>query len=96
MTEERKFHFASETAIGFIEGDFFMTINGNDLEGTFDMGDAKIRLNEGYYEDGNFSGKFSEVILLTPVDGTIEGQIEGDSCALKMTTGFGTRELRSV
>ena len=93
---EKKFHFASETAIGFIEGDLFLKIDGNDLEGTFDMGDAKIRLNDGHYEDGNFKGNFSEVVLFTPVEGTIEGQIEGDKCNLVMVTGFGRRELKSV
>ena len=96
MSEKRKYHFASETAIGYIEGDLHLEIDGNDLEGTFDMGPTKIRLDDGHYEDGKFNAKFSEVVLFTPVEGTIEGQIEGDICTLVMVTGFGRRELKSV
>ncbi len=96
MSEKRKYHFASETAIGYIEGDLYLEIDGNDLEGSFDMGEAKMRLRDGYYEDNHFKGSFSETVLFTPVEGTIEGQIEGDDCTLEMVTGFGKRVLHSV
>ncbi|MBR0384515.1 MAG: hypothetical protein IJH61_07500 [Eubacteriaceae bacterium] len=96
MSEEKKFHFASETAIGYIEGDLHLFIDGSELDGTFDMGDAKMRLREGHYENDHFSGNFSETVLFTPVEGTIEGQIEGEDCTLTMTTGFGTRVMKSV
>ena len=49
MSEKRKYHFASETAIGYVEGDLYLEIDGNDLEGSFDMGEAKMRLRDGYY-----------------------------------------------
>ena len=96
MAEEKQFHFSTETSLGHIEGDLHLEIDGNDIEGSFNALGVDMRLREGYYEDGHFSGKISETLLFTPVEGTIEGDIEGDDCTLTLTTGSGTRVLHSI
>ena len=96
MAEEKQFHFAAETSLGHIEGDLHLEIEGNDVEGTFNALGVEMHLRDGHYEDGRFSGSFKESILFTPVEGTIEGQIEGDECTLQLTTASGTRTLHSI
>ena len=96
MATEKQFHFATETSLGYIEGDLYLEIEGNDIEGTFNALGIDMHLRDGHYEDGRFTGTFKESILFTPVEGTIEGQIEGDDCTLQLTTGSGTRTLHSI
>lgn len=96
MAEQKKFHFATETSLGFIEGDLCLEIDGNDVEGSFNALGVNMTLLDGHYEDGHFSGRFKEEILFTPVEGTIEGDIDGDNCTAIMTTASGVRELRSM
>jgi len=95
MAEKKQFHFATETSLGYIEGDLDLEIDGNDVEGTFNALGVVMHLRDGHYEDGRFSGNFQETLLFTPVEGTIEGQIEGDECTLQLTTASGTRTLHS-
>ena len=95
MAEKKQFHFATETSLGYIEGDLDLEIDGNDVEGTFNALGVVMHLRDGRYEDGHFSGSFQETLLFTPVEGTIEGQIEGDECTLQLTTASGTRTLHS-
>ena len=96
MAEQKQFHFATETSLGYIEGDLFLEIDGNDVEGTFNALGIDMHLRDGRYEDGHFSGQFNEILMFTPVAGTIEGQIEGDDCTLQLTTASGTRTLHSM
>ena len=96
MAEKKQFHFATETSLGFIEGDLHLEIEGNNVEGSFNALGIDMHLIDGHYENGHFSGSFSETILFTPVEGTIEGQIEGDNCTLQLTTASGTRVLHSM
>ena len=96
MAEKKQFHFSTETSLGHIEGDLHLEIDGNDIEGSFNAFGVEMRLQDGHYEDGHFSGKFSEVLLFTPVEGTLEGQIEGDECTLEMTTASSTRVMHSM
>lgn len=96
MAENKKFHFSTETSLGHIEGDLLLEIDGNDIEGSFNALGVDMRLRDGYYEDGHFTGKISETLLFTPVEGTIEGQIEGDECTMELTTASGTRVLHSM
>ena len=96
MAEEKKFHFAAETSLGYIDGDLHLQIDGNNIEGTFNALGVDVHLLDGHYENGHFSGKFSETILFTPVEGTIEGQIEGDACTVQLTTESGSRTLHSI
>ncbi len=96
MAEQKQFHFATETSLGYIEGDLFLEIDGNDVEGTFNALGIDMHLRNGHYEDGHFSGQFNEILMFTPVAGTIEGQIEGDDCTLQLTTASGTRTLHSM
>lgn len=96
MSEKKKFHFATETSLGYIEGDLCLEIDGNNLEGSFSAFGVDIHLTDGHYADGHFSGKFKEVLLFTPVEGTIEGDIDGDKCTGTLTTASGTRELHSI
>ena len=96
MAEQKKFHFASDTSLGHIEGDLHLEIDGNDVEGTFNAVGINLHLLDGHYEDGHFTGKIQEVLLFTPVEGTLEGQIEGDKCTLQLTTASGTRTLQSM
>ena len=96
MAEEKRFHFATETSLGYIEGDLFLEIDGNDIEGSFNALGVEMHLRDGYYEDGHFKGNISEVLLFTPVEGTIEGTIEGDECTLELTTASGTRTMHSI
>ena len=96
MAEEKKFHFATDTSLGFIEGDLCLTIDGNNIEGSFTAFDVEMHLRDGYYENGHFEGKFKEVLLFTPIEGTLEGQIEGDSCTATITTESGSRQLKSI
>ena len=96
MAEEKRFHFATDTSLGYIEGDLYLEIEGNDIEGSFNALGVDMHLRDGYYEDGHFKGNFKESILFTPVEGTIEGQIEGDACTLQLTTASGTRTLHSI
>ena len=96
MAEEKKFHFSTETSLGHIEGDLHLTIDGNDIEGSFNALGVDMRLLDGHYEDGHFTGRISETLLFTPVEGTIEGQIEGDDCTMQLTTASGTRTLQSI
>ncbi len=95
MAEEKKFHLATETSLGHIEGDLYLEIDGNDIGGSFNAMGVDMRLRDGHYEDGHFTGKISETLLFTPVEGTIEGTIEGDKCTLQLTTASGTRTLES-
>ncbi len=95
MAEKKQFHFATETSLGFIEGDLLLEIDGNDVEGSFNALGVDMHLQNGHYENGHFSGNFSETLLFTPVEGTIEGQIEGDDCTMELTTASGTRTLHS-
>ena len=95
MAEEKQFHFATETSLGFIEGDLHLEIEGNNIEGSFQALGMEMHLIDGHYENGHFSGSFKETILFTPVEGTIEGQIEGDACTLQLTTASGSRTLQS-
>ena len=96
MAEEKKFHLATETSLGYIEGDLYLKIDGNKLEGTFNAFGVEMQLRDGKYDNGHISGSFSEVLLFTPVEGTIEGDIDGDKCTLQMTTASGTRTLQSM
>ena len=96
MAEEKKFHFSEETSLGHIEGDLYLEIDGNDIEGSFNAFGVEMRLRDGYYGDGHFKGSFKEVLLFTPVEGTIEGQIEGDECTATITTGSGSRTIHSI
>ena len=96
MAEEKQFHFATETSLGFIEGDLHLEIDGSNVEGTFNALGIEMHLLDGHYENGHFSGNFKETILFTPVEGTIEGQIEGNDCTLQLTTASGTRVLHSM
>ena len=95
MAEEKSFHFSEETSLGHIEGDLILQIEGSNVEGSFNALGVDMRLRDGHYESGHFSGSFEEVLLFTPVEGTIEGQIEGDECTLQLTTASGTRTLHS-
>ena len=96
MAEKKKFHFASETSLGHIEGDLRLKIDGNNIEGTFNALGVDVHMIDGHYEDGHFAGKFKEIILFTPVEGTIEGDIEGDECTATITTASGSRTLHSI
>ena len=96
MAENKQFHFAAETSLGYIEGDLYLEIDGNDVEGSFNALGIEMHLRDGYYEDGHFKGSFKESILFTEVEGTIEGQIEGDECTAELTTASGTRTLHSI
>lgn len=96
MTEEKKFHFAAETSLGYIEGDLCLEIDGNDVEGSFNALGVDMHLIDGHYEDGHFEGKFKEVLLFTPVEGTIVGDIDGDECTATITTASGSRTLHSM
>ena len=96
MAETKKFHLETETSLGHVEGDLYLEIDGNNVEGSFNAFGVDMKLLDGHYEDGHFTGRFSEVLLFTPVEGTIDGQIEGDDCTLQMTTASGTRRLRSI
>ena len=96
MAEKKQFHFAAETSLGYIEGDLHLEIEGNDVEGSFNALGVDMHLRDGHYEDGHFSGNFKESILFTPVEGTIEGDIEGDACTVQLTTASGTRTLHSI
>ena len=96
MAEEKKFHLATETSLGFIEGDLYLKIDGNKLEGTFNAFGVDMQLQNGSYDNGHIKGSFSEILLMTPVEGTIEGDIDGDKCVLQMTTASGTRTLKSM
>ena len=96
MAEQKKFHFATETSLGFIEGDLHLEIDGNNLEGTFNAFGVEMHLLDGHYEDGHFTGRFSEILLFTPVEGTLDGQIKGDECTMEMTTASGTRTMHSM
>lgn len=96
MAEKKQFHFAAETSLGYIEGDLNLKIKGNDIEGIFNALGIEMRLRDGYYEDGHFTGNIRETILFTPIEGTLEGQIEGDDCTIQLTTASGTRTLHSV
>jgi len=95
MAEKKQFHFATETSLGYIEGDLKLEIEGNDIAGSFNALGVDMRLRDGHYEDGHFTGKIQEILLFTPVEGTLEGQIEGDKCTLQLTTASGTRTLQS-
>ena len=96
MAEERKFHFATDTSLGYIEGDLYLKIEGSNVEGSFNALGVEMHLLDGHYENGHFAGSFKESILFTPVEGTIEGQIEGDDCTVQLTTASGTRTLHSI
>ena len=96
MAEERKFHFAAETSLGYIEGDLYLEIEGSNVEGSFNALGIEMHLLDGHYDNGHFTGSFKESILFTPVEGTIEGQIEGDDCTVQLTTASGTRTLHSI
>ena len=96
MTEKKKFHFASETSLGYIEGDLCLEIDGNDVEGSFNALGVDMHLIDGHYDNGHFAGKFKEILLFTPVEGTIEGDIEGDECTATITTASGSRTLHSM
>ena len=96
MAENKKFHFATETSLGHIEGDLCLEIEGNNIEGTFNALGVDMHLRDGHYEDGHFKGTFKEEILFTPIEGTIEGQIEGDACTATITTASGSRTLQSI
>lgn len=96
MAEKKQFHFASETSLGYIEGDLKLEIDGNSVEGSFNALGVDVHLIDGHYEDGHFSGKFKEEILFTPVEGTIEGDIKGDECTAVLTTASGSRTLHSM
>ena len=96
MTEKKKFHFVADTSLGHIDGDLKLEIDGNDVEGTFDALGVEMHLLDGHYEDGRFKGGFKEVILFMPIEGTIEGVIEGDKCTATITTGSGSRTIESV
>ena len=96
MTEKKQFHFATETSLGYIEGDLHLEIDGNDVEGSFNALGVDMRLRDGHYDNGHFEGSFKESILFNPVEGTIEGDIEGDECTVQLTTASGTRTLHSI
>lgn len=96
MAENKKFRFATETSLGYIEGDLYLKIDGNDVEGSFNAMGVDMHLIDGHYEDGHFSGRFKEEILFTPVEGTIEGDIKGDECTAVLTTASGSRTLQSM
>ena len=96
MAEEKKFHFATETSLGFIEGDLCLQIDGNNVEGSFNALGVDMHLIDGHYADGHFEGKFKEEILFTPIEGTIEGDINGDDCTATITTESGSRTLKSM
>ena len=96
MAENKQFHFATETSLGYLEGDLRLVIDGNNLEGSFNAFGVEIQLQNGTYDNGHFKGSFSEVLLFTPVEGTLEGQIDGDDCTATLTTGFGQRIIKSV
>ena len=96
MAEKKQFHFAAETSLGFIEGDLKLEIEGKNVQGTFNALGMEMHLLNGTYDNGHFSGNFKEEILFTPVEGTLEGQIEGDSCTLQLTTASGTRVIKSA
>ncbi len=96
MAETKQFHFATETSLGFIEGDLHLKIDGSSIEGSFNALGVDMRLREGHYENGHFTGKIDEVLLFTPVQGTLEGQIDGDKCTMDLTTASGTRHLTSM
>ncbi len=96
MAENKKFHFATETSLGFIEGDLFLTIDGNTVEGSFNAFGVEMHLQNGTYDNGHFRGEFSEVLLFTPVEGNIEGDIDGDKCTAILTTASGQRHLESM
>ena len=96
MAENKKFHFSAETALGHVDGDLLLEIDGNNIEGTFNAFGVDVHLLDGYYEDGHFKGNFKETLLFTPIEGTIEGQIDGDQCTATLTTASGSRTLHSV
>ena len=96
MAEEKSFHFSEETSLGHIEGDLILQIEGSNVEGSFNALGVDMHLRDGHYEDGHFKGTFSEVLLLMPVEGTIEGTIEGDECTATITTGSGSRTIHSI
>ena len=96
MAEKKKFHFAGDTSLGRVEGDLHLVIDGNNIDGTFNAFGVDIHLLDGHYENGHFKGGFKEEILFTPIEGTIEGQIEGDDCTVQLTTASGTRTLHSI
>ena len=96
MTEKKKFHFEAETSLGYIDGDLKLEIDGNNVEGSFNALGVDVHMIDGHYEDGHFAGKFKEEILFTPVEGTIEGDIDGDKCTATITTASGSRTLHSI
>lgn len=96
MAEEKRFHFETDTSLGHIDGDLCLEIDGNNLEGTFNALGVEMHLLDGRYEDGHFEGSFKEILMFMPVEGTIDGQIEGDECTLNLTTASGTRVLHSI
>ena len=96
MAEQKQFHFSTETSLGHIDGDLHLEIDGNDIEGSFNAFGVEMRLLDGHYENGHFTGRFSEVLLFTPVEGTLDGQIEGDACTVQLTTASGTRTMHSM
>ncbi len=96
MAEQKKFHFSTETSLGHIDGDLHLEIDGNNIEGSFNALGVDMRLRDGHYEDGHFTGNINETLLFTPVEGTIEGWIEGDECNLELTTASGTRKMKSM
>ena len=96
MAEEKKFHFVADTSLGHIDGDLILQIDGSNVEGTFNALGVEFHLIDGHYENGHFAGRFSEVLLFSPIEGTIEGDIDGDSCTATITTGSGSRTLTSI
>ena len=96
MTEKKKFRFAGDTSLGRIEGDLCLEIDGNNIEGTFNAFGVDIHLLDGHYENGHFKGGFKETVMFIPLEGTIEGQIEGDDCTVTLTTESGSRTLHSM
>lgn len=95
MAENKQFHFETETSLGHIDGDLKLEIDGNDVEGSFNALGVDMHLLDGHYDNGHFTGRISEEILFTPVEGTIEGDIEGDECTLVLTTASGARTMHS-
>ena len=96
MAESKKFHFIADTSLGHIDGDLLLEIDGNDLEGSFEAFGVNMHLKDGHYDNGHFTGSFSEMLLLMPITGTLEGQIEGDACTLTINTSVGSRTMQSV
>ncbi|MBQ9043479.1 MAG: hypothetical protein IJ111_11795 [Eggerthellaceae bacterium] len=96
MAEKKKFHFVADTSLGHIDGDLKLEIDGNNVEGSFNALGVDMHLIDGHYEDGCFKGSFKEEILFMPIEGTIEGKIEGDKCTATITTGSGSRTIESV